>query len=151
MNKTGNKPQSLFKTRHAAQVHFVGIGGIGMSGVAEVLINLGYRVSGSDLKESDITRRLTRMGATIFEGHKAENLVQADVVVISSDAFVVEASVGSADRARVAKGMKATIKAASSPQQLTGTVTEVGFVYDRGDFGTVTYSGAEVGGVRLDI
>ncbi|KFE60965.1 UDP-N-acetylmuramate--L-alanine ligase [Hyalangium minutum] len=84
MNKTGNKPQSLFKTRHAAQVHFVGIGGIGMSGIAEVLINLGYRVSGSDLKGSDITRRLASMGATIYEGHKAQNLVHADVVVISS-------------------------------------------------------------------
>jgi UDP-N-acetylmuramate--alanine ligase len=84
MTKAGGKPQSLFKTRHAAQVHFVGIGGIGMSGIAEVLLNLGYRVSGSDLKESDITRRLARMGATIYEGHKAQNLVQADVVVISS-------------------------------------------------------------------
>src|SRR4051794_4576805 len=84
MTKAGNKPQSLFKTRHAAQVHFVGIGGIGMSGIAEVLLNLGYRVSGSDLRESDITRRLTRMGASIYEGHKAQNLVQADVVVISS-------------------------------------------------------------------
>jgi UDP-N-acetylmuramate--alanine ligase len=84
MNKAGNKPQSLFKTRHAAQVHFVGIGGIGMSGIAEVLLNLGYRVSGSDLKGSDITRRLASMGATIYEGHKAQNLVHADVVVISS-------------------------------------------------------------------
>jgi UDP-N-acetylmuramate--alanine ligase len=84
MTPGGNKPQSLFKTRHAAQVHFVGIGGIGMSGIAEVLLNLGYRVSGSDLRESDITRRLTRMGASIYEGHKAQNLVQADVVVISS-------------------------------------------------------------------
>ena len=84
MTKAGGKPQSLFKTRHAAQVHFVGIGGIGMSGIAEVLLNLGYRVSGSDLRESDITRRLTRMGASIYEGHKAQNLVQADVVVISS-------------------------------------------------------------------
>ncbi|WP_224365214.1 UDP-N-acetylmuramate--L-alanine ligase [Hyalangium versicolor] len=84
MTKSGGKPQSLFKTRHAAQVHFVGIGGIGMSGIAEVLLNLGYRVSGSDLKGSDITRRLASMGATIYEGHKAQNLVQADVVVISS-------------------------------------------------------------------
>src|SRR5687767_2200782 len=84
MTKGGGKPQSLFKTRHAAQVHFVGIGGIGMSGIAEVLLNLGYRVSGSDLKESDITRRLARMGATFYEGHKAQNLVHADVVVISS-------------------------------------------------------------------
>jgi len=75
---------SLFKTRHAAQVHFVGIGGIGMSGIAEVLLNLGYRVSGSDLKESDLTRRLERMGARMAIGHRAENLVSADVVVISS-------------------------------------------------------------------
>ncbi|ATB27819.1 UDP-N-acetylmuramate--L-alanine ligase [Melittangium boletus] len=75
---------SLFKTRHAAHVHFVGIGGIGMSGIAEVLLNLGYRVSGSDLKASDITRRLERLGATLFEGHRADNLVHADVVVISS-------------------------------------------------------------------
>ena len=78
------RPVSLFKTRHAAHVHFVGIGGIGMSGIAEVLLNQGYRVSGSDLKASEITRRLERLGATIFEGHRAENLVQADVVVISS-------------------------------------------------------------------
>jgi UDP-N-acetylmuramate--alanine ligase len=84
MTKASGKPQSLFKTRHAAQVHFVGIGGIGMSGIAEVLLNQGYRVSGSDLKGSDITRRLESMGATIYEGHKAQNLVQADVVVISS-------------------------------------------------------------------
>ncbi|HLT31393.1 MAG TPA: Mur ligase domain-containing protein, partial [Myxococcaceae bacterium] len=75
---------SLFKTRHAAQVHFVGIGGIGMSGIAEVLINLGYRVSGSDLRESEVTRRLTDLGARIGLGHRAENLVEADVVVTSS-------------------------------------------------------------------
>jgi UDP-N-acetylmuramate--alanine ligase len=84
MTTAGGKPQSLFKKRHAAQVHFVGIGGIGMSGIAEVLLNLGYRVTGSDLKGSDITRRLASLGATIYEGHKAQNLVQADVVVISS-------------------------------------------------------------------
>jgi UDP-N-acetylmuramate--alanine ligase len=78
------KVSSLFKTRHAASVHFVGIGGIGMSGIAEVLLNLGYRISGSDLKESEITKRLTSMGAQIGYGHKAENLGHADVVVISS-------------------------------------------------------------------
>ncbi|HET9451414.1 MAG TPA: UDP-N-acetylmuramate--L-alanine ligase [Aggregicoccus sp.] len=78
------KPTSLYKTRHAAHVHFVGIGDIGMSGIAEVLVNLGYRVSGSDLRESDITRRLAKLGADIRQGHRAENLVHADVVVISS-------------------------------------------------------------------
>ncbi len=78
------KPPSQFKTRNAAQVHFVGIGGIGMSGIAEVLLNLGYRVTGSDLKETELTRRLGTMGASIAAGHRAENLVEADVVVISS-------------------------------------------------------------------
>lgn len=75
---------SRYRSRHAARVHFVGIGGIGMSGIAEVLLNLGYAVSGSDLKESDVTRRLVGLGARIAVGHRPENLVDADVVVISS-------------------------------------------------------------------
>src|ERR1700719_3193604 len=66
------------------QVHFVGIGGIGMSGIAEVLLNLGYKVSGSDLKSSVLTQRLTGLGAAIFEGHRAENITGAEVVVTSS-------------------------------------------------------------------
>jgi UDP-N-acetylmuramate--alanine ligase len=66
------------------QIHFVGIGGIGMSGIAELLINLGHHVSGSDLKESETTRRLVALGARVALGHAAENLGQADVVVISS-------------------------------------------------------------------
>jgi UDP-N-acetylmuramate--alanine ligase len=66
------------------RVHFVGIGGIGMSGVAEVLLNLGYKVSGSDLKTSPVTQRLASLGATIFEGHHAENVAGAEVVVTSS-------------------------------------------------------------------
>ncbi|MDT8327386.1 MAG: UDP-N-acetylmuramate--L-alanine ligase [Roseovarius sp.] len=65
-------------------IHFVGIGGIGMSGIAEVLINHGYTVQGSDLKRSKITDRLAANGATIFEGQSAENLESAEVVVISS-------------------------------------------------------------------
>jgi UDP-N-acetylmuramate--alanine ligase len=66
------------------RIHFVGIGGIGMSGIAEVLLNLGYKVSGSDLKHSPITERLSSLGATVFEGHKAENVAGAEVVVASS-------------------------------------------------------------------
>jgi UDP-N-acetylmuramate--alanine ligase len=66
------------------RVHFVGIGGIGMSGIAEVLLNLGYKVSGSDLKTSPVTQRLISLGATIFEGHAAENVQAAEVVVTSS-------------------------------------------------------------------
>ncbi|MBX7115733.1 MAG: UDP-N-acetylmuramate--L-alanine ligase [Myxococcaceae bacterium] len=81
---TGVPLTSRFKARHSARVHFVGIGGIGMSGIAEVLLNLGYQVSGSDLKESDVTKRLASLGATVAFGHQPENLVQADVVVISS-------------------------------------------------------------------
>ena len=66
------------------RVHFVGIGGIGMSGIAEVLLNLGYKVSGSDLKSSAMTERLAGLGAAIFEGHRAENIAGAEVVVTSS-------------------------------------------------------------------
>lgn len=65
-------------------VHFIGIGGIGMSGIAEILLNLGMRVSGSDLRRSAITDRLASMGATICEGHKNGNLGDASVVVTSS-------------------------------------------------------------------
>src|SRR5574342_27561 len=66
------------------RIHFVGIGGIGMSGIAEVLLNLGYKVSGSDLRRSEITDRLADLGGEIFYGHTGENVVEADVVVISS-------------------------------------------------------------------
>ncbi len=67
------------------KIHFVGIGGIGMSGIAELLLNLGYRVSGSDLKESEITRRLASLGGSVVIGHRAENVSpDVDVVVISS-------------------------------------------------------------------
>ena len=66
------------------RIHFVGIGGIGMSGIAEVLLTLGYGVSGSDLRSSSITARLQSLGALIFEGHREENVHGADVVVTSS-------------------------------------------------------------------
>jgi len=65
-------------------IHFVGIGGIGMSGIAELLLNLGYKVSGSDIRSSDITRRLKRLGGIIFKGHSPEQVSGADVVVTSS-------------------------------------------------------------------
>jgi len=65
-------------------IYFVGIGGAGMSGIAEVLLNLGYRVSGSDLRLTETTERLQRRGATIFQGHHAEHVTDVDVVVTSS-------------------------------------------------------------------
>src|ERR671938_1416280 len=70
--------------RRIQHVHFVGIGGIGMSGIAEVLLNMGFRVSGSDLKRSDVTARLEASGAKIYEGHAAENVNGAHVVVRST-------------------------------------------------------------------
>ncbi|NMF87491.1 UDP-N-acetylmuramate--L-alanine ligase [Aromatoleum petrolei] len=69
------------KVKH---IHFVGIGGAGMSGIAEVLVNLGYTVSGSDLGENAATRRLRALGAQVVSGHAAENVVKADAVVIST-------------------------------------------------------------------
>ncbi len=68
----------------AKHIHFVGIGGIGMSGIAELLINLGYEVSGSDLRDSSMTRRLAALSGLVFKGHKEEHIEGADVVVYSS-------------------------------------------------------------------
>ena len=68
-------------------IHFVGIGGIGMSGFGELLRNLGYKVSGSDLKTSDITRRLEKLGGIIFDGHAENQIEGADVVVVSSAVY----------------------------------------------------------------
>src|SRR5450755_3872146 len=71
----------FFSRQH---LHFTGIGGIGMSGIAEVLLNLGYTISGSDLKLSPITGRLAQMGAKIYEGHDAANVSGARALVVSS-------------------------------------------------------------------
>ena len=79
----GNRTRSalLGKTRH---IHFVGIGGVGMSGIAEILLNLGFTVSGSDLEKGPVTERLAARGAKIQAGHAAKNIAGCDVVVISS-------------------------------------------------------------------
>jgi UDP-N-acetylmuramate--alanine ligase len=71
----------FFRPQH---LHFTGIGGIGMSGIAEVLLNLGYQISGSDVKLSPITERLAAMGARVFEGHAAGNIAGARALVVSS-------------------------------------------------------------------
>ena len=71
----------FFRPQH---LHFTGIGGIGMSGIAEVLLNLGYRISGSDVKLSPITERLASMGATVYEGHQASNIAGARALVVTS-------------------------------------------------------------------
>ena len=83
------------------RIHFVGIGGIGMSGIAEVLLNLGYKISGSDLKSSAVTQRLASLGAQIFEGHTAANIKGADVVVTSSAISVDNPEVAEARRLHI--------------------------------------------------
>ena len=80
-------------------IHFIGIGGIGMSGIAELLLNLGYKVSGSDQKLSDLTKRLEKLGADVYSGHDPRNVMGADVVVVSSAI--------SQDNTRVPGGAKA--------------------------------------------
>jgi len=83
------------------RIHFVGIGGIGMSGIAEVLLNLGYKISGSDLKSSPVTQRLASLGAQTFEGHAAANISGADVVVTSSAIPVANPEVSEARRLHI--------------------------------------------------
>ncbi len=77
-------PYQIPEMRRIKTIHFVGIGGAGMCGIAEVLLNQGYQITGSDLKQSTNTRRLKKMGARIFIGHEAKNAEKADVVVHSS-------------------------------------------------------------------
>ena len=132
-------------------IHFVGIGGIGMSGIAEVLLNHGYTVQGSDLKESKITQRLADMGATIFVGQKAENLENAEVVVISS---AIKPGNAELDEAR-AKGLpvvrraemlaelmrlKSNIAVAGTHGKTT-TTTMVAALLDHGNFDPTVING----------
>src|SRR5215831_5432721 len=83
LSRTTDNTMLFRSVRH---IHFVGVGGIGMSGIAEVLLSIGesFRVTGSDLKKSSITDRLESMGAIVWEGHRAENIGSAQVLVISS-------------------------------------------------------------------
>jgi UDP-N-acetylmuramate--alanine ligase len=81
--------------------HFVGIGGAGMSGIAEVLLTLGYQVSGSDLKESEATRRLQSLGARILVGHEASHIDGAEVVVVSNAVLATNAEIAEAQRRKV--------------------------------------------------
>jgi UDP-N-acetylmuramate--alanine ligase len=83
------------------RIHFVGIGGIGMSGIAEVLLNLGYQISGSDVKSTGVTNRLAGLGASIFSGHAASNVAGADVVVVTSAVSPDNAEVAEARRLHI--------------------------------------------------
>ena len=82
-------------------IHFVGIGGVGMGGIAEVMLNLGYEISGSDLNENTVTQRLSELGAKIYFGHTAENLNDCDVVVVSTAVKSDNPEVISANKKRI--------------------------------------------------
>ena len=132
-------------------IHFVGIGGIGMSGIAEVLLNHGYRVQGSDLKASKITDRLKALGAVIFEGQRAENLTGAEVVVISS---AIKTGNAELDAAR-AKGLPVVRRAEMLAELMrlksnvavagthgkTTTTTMVAALLDEGDIDPTVING----------
>ncbi|MDP4917248.1 MAG: Mur ligase domain-containing protein, partial [Haliea sp.] len=87
--------------RRIRRIHMIGVGGTGMSGIAEVLVNLGYAVSGSDLRSSSVTARLQQMGIEVFIGHAAEHIRAADVVVSSSAVSADNPEVIAARAARV--------------------------------------------------
>jgi UDP-N-acetylmuramate--alanine ligase len=91
----------MAKLGRTRRVHFVGIGGVGMSGIAELLANLGYEVSGSDARRSDMTDRLTRLGVRIAMGHDAGNVGAADVVVVSSAIPAANPELGEAARRHI--------------------------------------------------
>src|SRR3954449_3772081 len=94
-------PDRRDRMRRINTIHFVGIGGSGMGGIAEVLINLGYAVQGSDARENAVTQHLARIGARIFIGHAAENIAGADVVVVSSAIAKGNPEVDSAQELRI--------------------------------------------------
>jgi UDP-N-acetylmuramate--alanine ligase len=148
------------KYRH---VHFVGIGGSGMSGIAEVLINLGYAVSGSDLKRSATTERLASLGARIFEGHRSEHVAGAHVVVCSTavrpdNPEVVEARrhgvpvIPRAEMLAELMRLKYGVAVAGSHGKTT-TTSMVALVLDRGGLDPTVVVGGRLGvlgsGARL--
>jgi len=137
--------------RELGPIHFVGIGGIGMSGIAEVLLNHGYRVQGSDLKASKITDRLGELGAEIFVGQKAENLDGAAVVVISSAIKPGNAELDEANRLRLPVVRRAEMLAelmrlksnvaVAGTHGKTTTTTMVATLLDAGDFDPTVING----------
>ena len=80
----------MFEMGRIKHIHFVGIGGVGMAGIAEVLLSQGYRVSGSDLSENLLTERLRSIGAMVYQGHQAQHIQNADVIVVMQKGEIVE-------------------------------------------------------------
>ena len=120
------------RMRRINTIHFVGIGGSGMSGIAEVLANLGYAVQGSDLRASDATRRLESLGVKVVLGHQPANVAGADVVVVSSAVDAGNPEISSALERRIPVVKRAEMLgelmrfrysiAAISPRRCNGSV-----------------------------
>ena len=115
--KDGGLMKSFVKS-----IHFVGIGGVGMSGIAEVLNNLGYKVSGSDVKSSEITRRLQAAGVKVHEGHAADHVRSAQVVVVSSAVSEANPEVAAARRLGVPIILRAQMLAELGRMKKTVTI-----------------------------
>lgn len=99
---TNNKLQyHVPEMRRVKRIHFIGIGGAGMGGIAEVLLNEGYQVSGSDRQQNAMTRRLAELGATVFLGHAEENIAKVNVVVVSSAIDTTNPEIKAAQSARI--------------------------------------------------
>lgn len=98
-NKKVSKHSAVPEMRRIKTIHFVGIGGAGMCGIAEVLLNQGYAITGSDIRSSAVTQRLVNLGAQVFIGHRAENVERADVVVYSSAVNPTNPELGAAREA----------------------------------------------------
>lgn len=101
MSNLTKAPYHVPEMRRIKHIHFIGIGGAGMGGIAEVLLNEGYHISGSDRAENNMTARLTSLGATIFIGHQAGNIVDANVVVVSSAIDTSNPEIAAAHLARI--------------------------------------------------
>jgi UDP-N-acetylmuramate--alanine ligase len=141
-------------------IHFVGIGGIGMSGIAEVLLNLGYRVSGSDVKRGDTTRRLKRLGARVNYGHKCEHVADAHVVVVSSAVNETNPEVKEARRRGIAVVPRAEMLAelmrlkygvaVAGTHGKTSTTSLIGHIFDRAKLDPTLIIGGKVNSLRTN-
>ena len=129
------------------RVHMVGIGGIGMSSIAEVLIRRGFTLSGSDLKKSDVTARLEELGAVIHEGHAAENVQDADVVVYSS---AVKEPEGNPETAEALRRLIPIIKRSEMLGELMRAKLGVGIAGTHGKTTTTTMTGLMAQHAELD-
>ncbi len=139
-------------------IHMVGIGGIGMSGIAQVLINLGYRVSGSDLKRCDATRKLKRLGARIHYGHRRENVEGAHVVVVSSAVKDSNPEVKEARRQGIAVVPRAEMLAelmrlkygiaVAGTHGKTSTTSLIGHLFDQAGLDPTIIIGGKVNNLR---